>query len=247
MCDVPAETGDLQVIFHNDDETPKVFVIELLHSVFKQPIADAAQLTETVENNGQAICGTYPHDVANELLEAARQRIRASGHPLLITSEAAAAGSEKRDGRCKLCGALSSTTRLSLKGTVTSICDDCMDAGAVGGEFVQRCFSELESAVNAARCYRGKILSLDSDADYRGRSKGVMVHKLPSVQREDVILPEATLKLLDRNVLSFVKSRAQLAGWTNRPARVSCFMDHPEPARPIPSAIWRATCPVTPP
>jgi ATP-dependent 26S proteasome regulatory subunit len=75
---------------------------------------------------------------------------------------------------------------------------------------VQRCFSELESAVNAARCYRGKVLSLDGDADYRGRTRGVMVHKLPSVQREDVILPEATLKLLDRNVLNFVGNRPQL-------------------------------------
>jgi ATP-dependent 26S proteasome regulatory subunit len=37
-----------------------------------------------------------------------------------------------------------------------------------------------------------------------------MVHKLPAVQREEVILPEATLKLLDRNVLSFVGSRPQL-------------------------------------
>jgi hypothetical protein len=83
-------------------------------------------------------------------------------------------------------------------------------AGALGAEFVQRCFSKLESAVSAARSYRGKILSLDGDSDYRGRSKGVMVHKLPSVRREDVILPEATLKLLDRNVLSFVGSRAQL-------------------------------------
>jgi ATP-dependent 26S proteasome regulatory subunit len=83
-------------------------------------------------------------------------------------------------------------------------------AGADGAEFVQRCFSELEAAVNAARCYRGKVLSLDSDGDYRGRSKGVMVHKLPPVQREDVVLPEATLKLLDRNVLSFVGSRGQL-------------------------------------
>jgi len=82
--------------------------------------------------------------------------------------------------------------------------------GAEGAEFVQRCFSELESAVNAARSYRGKVLSLDSDADYRGRSRGVMVHRLPSIQREDVILPEATLKLLDRNVLSFVGSRPQL-------------------------------------
>ena len=83
-------------------------------------------------------------------------------------------------------------------------------AGADGAEFVQRCFSELESAVNAARCYRGKVLSLDGDSDYRGRTRGIMVHKLPAVQREDVILPEATLKLLDRNVLSFVGSREQL-------------------------------------
>jgi hypothetical protein len=82
--------------------------------------------------------------------------------------------------------------------------------GTTGSEFVQRCFSELESAVNAARSYRGKILSLDADADYRGRSKGIMVHRLPPVRREEVILPEATLKLLDRNVLSFVDSRAQL-------------------------------------
>jgi hypothetical protein len=83
-------------------------------------------------------------------------------------------------------------------------------AGADGAEFVQRCFSELEGAVNAARCYRGKVLSLDGDSDYRGRTRGIMVHKLPAVQREDVILPEATLKLLDRIVLSFVGNREQL-------------------------------------
>ena len=57
-------------------------------------------------------------------------------------------------------------------------------AGAAGAELVQRCFSELESAVNAARCYRGKILSLDADADYRGRSKGVTVHRLPPVRQK---------------------------------------------------------------
>jgi hypothetical protein len=82
--------------------------------------------------------------------------------------------------------------------------------GAAGAEFVQRCFSELENAVSAARCYRGKILSLGADADYQGRSRGVTVHKLPSVARDDVILPKATLELLDRNILSFVGIRAQL-------------------------------------
>ena len=82
--------------------------------------------------------------------------------------------------------------------------------GATGSEFVQRCFLELESAVNAARCYRGKILSLDEDTHYQGLSKGITVHRLPPVGREDVILPEATLKLLDRNVLNFIGSRPQL-------------------------------------
>ena len=80
-------------------------------------------------------------------------------------------------------------------------------AGAAGNAFVQRIFAELESTVDTARSYRGKILSLDGDADYRGRTRGVTVHRLPTVARDDVILPEKTLRLLDRNVLDFVESR----------------------------------------
>ena len=83
-------------------------------------------------------------------------------------------------------------------------------AGARGAEFVKNSFDELERAVGAARAYRGKILSFDNDANYRGRSRGLTVHKLPPVRREDVILPEATLKLLDRNVMRFVEGRAHL-------------------------------------
>ena len=47
-------------------------------------------------------------------------------------------------------------------------------------------------------------------SDYRGRAQGIMVHRLPRVAREDVILPDATLRLLDRNVLRFVESRPRL-------------------------------------
>ena len=82
--------------------------------------------------------------------------------------------------------------------------------GADGDAFVQRCFVELENAVDAARSYRGKILSLDGGAEYRGRSRGVTVHRLPAVDREEVILPQRTLTLLDRNVLGFVENRPAL-------------------------------------
>jgi ATP-dependent Clp protease adapter protein ClpS len=82
--------------------------------------------------------------------------------------------------------------------------------GSAGAALVQQCFGELEVAVQTARTYRGKILSLDADADYRGRSRGITVHRLPPVARSEVILPEQTLRLLDRNVLNFVGIRDQL-------------------------------------
>lgn len=83
-------------------------------------------------------------------------------------------------------------------------------AGAAGSTLVQQCFTALEDAVQAARTYRGKILSLDADSDYRGRSRGITVHRLPSVGRDEVILPEQTLRLLERNVLNFVGTRDML-------------------------------------
>ena len=46
---------------------------------------------------------------------------------------------------------------------------------------------------------------------YSGESKGIKVHKLQTVERSQVILPQKTLDLLDRNVIQFVKQREQLA------------------------------------
>lgn len=83
-------------------------------------------------------------------------------------------------------------------------------SGTAGAALVQQCFGALEQAVQTARTHRGKILSLDADSDYRGRSPGITVHRLPPVARDEVILPEQTLRLLDRNVLNFVDTREQL-------------------------------------
>ncbi|MDB5336580.1 MAG: ftsH3 2 [Planctomycetaceae bacterium] len=85
----------------------------------------------------------------------------------------------------------------------------CNDA--LGIEIATKFLKHLESAVEEARSYRGKILSFELDERYSGTSTGIKVHKLRTVQREQVILPRRTLELLERNVIQFVRRRAKLA------------------------------------
>ena len=75
----------------------------------------------------------------------------------------------------------------------------------------RRFFEHLERQVVAARSYRGKILSFEESESYSGQSSGVKVHRLEGVQRDQVILPQQTLDLLDRNVIHFVQRRRRLA------------------------------------
>jgi hypothetical protein len=73
-------------------------------------------------------------------------------------------------------------------------------------------FNHLEDSVLKAESYRGKILSLEeAEHSYSGESSGVRVHKLRTVDRDQVILSRETLDLLERNVISFVQQRPQLA------------------------------------
>jgi ATP-dependent Clp protease adapter protein ClpS len=89
MHDVSAETDYLQLVLHNDDDTPPDFVVTLVRSVFSRRLTEARAITATIETQGKAVCGTYPRAVAEALLHTARQRIRASGHSLLMTSRPA--------------------------------------------------------------------------------------------------------------------------------------------------------------
>ena len=97
MSDIHAEASHLQVFIHRDEETPWEFVVGLLRSIFKMPAAKAASFADTMDKYGQAICGTYQRDAANKLVEAARQRIQASGHPLLMSTEAITAAKSTAD------------------------------------------------------------------------------------------------------------------------------------------------------
>ncbi len=82
---------------------------------------------------------------------------------------------------------------------------------AEGTQIAQEFFKHLENAVLKAESYRGKVLSLEqAEHSYTGESSGITVHKLRTVNREQLILPESTLKLLERNVIQFVQQREKL-------------------------------------
>ena len=76
----------------------------------------------------------------------------------------------------------------------------------------QSFLKRLEESVKKADSYRGKILSLEAADQLTGQSSGILVHKLDSVDRDEVILPASTLELLERNVVRFVGLRSRLAG-----------------------------------
>ncbi len=82
--------------------------------------------------------------------------------------------------------------------------------GDAGQKLSRDLLDRLEKLVNESGSYRGKVISLEASANYSGKVGSVRVHRLRSVVRKDVILPEKTLSLLERNVGEFISQRARL-------------------------------------
>jgi ATPase family associated with various cellular activities (AAA) len=82
--------------------------------------------------------------------------------------------------------------------------------GEQGALFSQDFFRDLEVGVGAGRTYRGRVISLEAQHNFLGHGGPVKVHRLRAVQRDEVILPEKTLRLLDRNIGGFVAARERI-------------------------------------
>jgi hypothetical protein len=82
--------------------------------------------------------------------------------------------------------------------------------GEPGAQLSQRFFRELEIKVSEARTYRGRVISLEQEPHAFGMGGAVKVHRLRQVSREEVILPEKTLNLLERNIAKFIQVRDQI-------------------------------------
>lgn len=82
--------------------------------------------------------------------------------------------------------------------------------GERGNELARRVFDAIDSKVKSASSYRGRVISLGTFDRYSGAMGSIRVHKLKRVDEEQLVLPPATVALLNRNVMGFVEQRERL-------------------------------------
>ena len=81
------EPPNFKVLLHNDDYTTKVFVVEILISIFNKSPEEATHLMWFVHKNGVGVCGIYPFEVAETKIKHVTDLARKSGFPLKLTME----------------------------------------------------------------------------------------------------------------------------------------------------------------
>ncbi|MCX6128455.1 MAG: ATP-dependent Clp protease adapter ClpS [Proteobacteria bacterium] len=77
------------VFLLNDDYTPMEFVIHVLEKHFHKDHASATDLMLKVHNEGRALCGIYPFEIAETKLTVVTEEARQNGHPLQCVMERA--------------------------------------------------------------------------------------------------------------------------------------------------------------
>jgi len=82
-----AEPPNFKVLLHNDDYTPRAFVVEILLAVFNKPLEEATRLMWYVHRNGIGVCGIYPLEVAETKIAQVMELARENEFPLKLTLE----------------------------------------------------------------------------------------------------------------------------------------------------------------
>jgi len=79
--------GMWNIIIHNDDITPYLYVILILEQVFLLSDEMAEHVTWVAHNEGQAIVAVRPRAEAQRLIDVAHGRARTDGFPLTFSME----------------------------------------------------------------------------------------------------------------------------------------------------------------
>lgn len=76
-----------KVLLLNDDFTPMEFVIEILERLFDKDHAMATELMMKVHQEGKAVAGIYPYEIAETKVATVTEKARKAGFPLQSTME----------------------------------------------------------------------------------------------------------------------------------------------------------------
>lgn len=76
-----------KVVVLNDDYTPIDFVVEMFMTVFKLSEQQSEKLAMTIHNEGSAVAGIYPYEIAEQKGLEATNLAREHGWPLVIKIE----------------------------------------------------------------------------------------------------------------------------------------------------------------
>ena len=76
-----------KVVLLNDDFTTMEFVIEVLKVFFSMGQERATQVMLQIHNEGSAVCGVYPRDIAETKVAQVSSFAQQHGHPLRCHTE----------------------------------------------------------------------------------------------------------------------------------------------------------------
>lgn len=75
------------VIVHNDDFTPRHFVVELLRGVFGKTEAEATRIMLLAHNYGVGFVAKYPYEIAEAKVDQCLRKATERGYPLMFSTQ----------------------------------------------------------------------------------------------------------------------------------------------------------------
>jgi hypothetical protein len=142
-----------------------------------------------------------------------------------------------REGRTPFALILGPATRFGAAAAGTSI-EIVVPPGEKGAGLARRVLDQIDKSVKNASSYRGRVISLGSADRYTGAMGAIRVHKLKTVNRDQLVLPKRTIALLDRNVIGFIEQRDKLRKLGLPVKKGLLFYGHREQGKPTPFTTW---------
>lgn len=81
------EPKKFKVIILNDDHTPMEFVVDILMNIFSHTQDSSQQIMLKIHNEGSAVAGIYPYEIAEQKGVETTHIARQAGYPLNVKIE----------------------------------------------------------------------------------------------------------------------------------------------------------------